>query len=283
MAEDTTLTRRSFIKKSILYGGAASAAASLGAFSFFDTYDLRVTKITIPVNDLPENFIGYTIAQMTDFHCRDQIRFDYLKKAVLTAAAAKPNLFVLTGDYVSHERKDIPRIMELFGPLQAEHGKLAVLGNHDHWTGAALTRKHLAAAGAEDLTNANKIIARGNDSVCIAGVGDLWEDAQDLGAAYGGVPETTPRILLSHNPDYAETMPEGHRTDIMLSGHTHGGQVVVPYLGAPVVPSNFGQKFASGLVTGKRCRVYVSRGVGFIFKFRWNCPPEISLITLTRA
>ena len=117
----------------------------------------------------------------------------------------------------------------------------------------------------------------------IGGVGDLWEDAVDFERALGGCPTGTPRLLLSHNPDVAEQLPAGADVDLMLSGHTHGGQVRLPLFGSPFVPSRFGDKYAGGLVRGPRCRVLVSRGVGAtVLPMRFGVRPEIVLLTLHR-
>ena len=114
----------------------------------------------------------------------------------------------------------------------------------------------------------------------ICGVGDLWTDRQNLPAALGDATERDAVILLSHNPDFAETL-EDRRVGLILSGHTHGGQVVLPGFGAPIVPSRYGQKYLHGLVQGPRSQVFISRGVGTVTPpIRFFCRPEIVLITL---
>lgn len=270
------LTRRNLMKAGMA-GGLGIAAS--GGF-MLDTYDIRISNASVSISDLPDSFDGFKIVHLTDIHCRKMVSYEYLQKVFRMAAAEKPDMYMLTGDYVSHNEKDIPRVMKLIAGLEAESGKVAVLGNHDHWTNAPLTIRMLEESGVKVLTNRNLRIEKGGAEICVAGVGDLWEDEQKLEEAYEGIPETTPRLLMSHNPDYAEKMPAGYRTDLMISGHTHGGQVALPIYGPPVLPSKYGQKYAAGLVQGPRCPVYISRGVGFIAYFRWNCPPEISIITL---
>ena len=120
--------------------------------------------------------------------------------------------------------------------------------------------------------------------LCIAGIGDLWEGNPNVEAALGGVRPDLPRLLLSHNPDAAEMRAirnNAYRIDLMLSGHTHGGQVRLPGIGTPVVPSAFGQKYAAGLVRGPACRVFISCGLGTtIMPIRFGQPPEIAMLTL---
>ena len=123
-------------------------------------------------------------------------------------------------------------------------------------------------------------IEKGGARLRICGVGDLWTDRQNLPAALGDATERDAVILLSHNPDFAETL-EDRRVGLILSGHTHGGQVVLPGFGAPIVPSRYGQKYLHGLVQGPRSQVFISRGVGTVTPpVRFFCRPEIVLITL---
>jgi hypothetical protein len=288
MKENTSATyekisRRKFLKFALAgAAGVTGAGATAGAFSF-DTYDLKVSHSAVPIKGLPKEFDGFRIAHLTDLHNGPGIKLDYLSRAIDVASSLAPDLFVLTGDYVTAQEVYIRPVMKLIEKLSAPYGKLAVLGNHDHWANAELTRNCLKEAGATEITNTNIILSRAGAQICVAGVGDLWEDSQRLYAAFRGVPEEMPRLLLSHNPDYAEEMPGGYRVDLMISGHTHGGQVVLPLLGAPFAPSRYGQKYCSGMKQGKYCRVYISRGIGCIRAIRFNCPPELPVLTLIPA
>ena len=138
-------------------------------------------------------------------------------------------------------------------------------------------------AGIVEVTNANRRLERSGESLWIAGVGDLWEDEQRLDRALAGVPADGTALLLSHNPDYNEQMDD-RRVELMLCGHTHGGQVALPFVGPPIVPSRFGQKYAAGLVRDDWKQVYISRGVGTITPpVRSGCRPEVTLLTLRRS
>jgi uncharacterized protein len=168
---------------------------------------------------------------------------------------------------------------------------VAVLGNHDWWEDAALTRQQLGNVGIALIDNAHrvvtpdrKLVGRAREGLGICGVGDLWEDKPDYHRALGTLPEPMPRLLLSHNPDVAEE-PEfvgsRLRVDLMLSGHTHGGQIRLPMLGTPIVPSRYGQKYAQGWVEGPVCPVFVSRGIGVsMLPVRIGVTPEIAVLEL---
>ena len=146
-----------------------------------------------------------------------------------------------------------------------------------------LSQAALAEAKLPDLNNTGVWIERSGARLRICGVGDLWTDHQDLETALGDATESDAVLLLSHNPDFVETIRD-RRVGLVLSGHTHGGQIVVPGYGAPVVPSRYGQKYLYGLVEGPCCRVFVTRGVGTVTPpVRFFCRPEVVLITWCRT
>jgi uncharacterized protein len=143
-----------------------------------------------------------------------------------------------------------------------------------------LSRTALAKAKIPDLSNTGVWIERAGARLRICGVGDLWTDHQELAAALGDATESDAVLLLSHNPDFVETIRD-RRVGLVLSGHTHGGQIIVPSYGAPIVPSRYGQKYLHGLVKGPHCPVFVTRGVGTVIPpIRFLCRPEVVLITL---
>ena len=167
--------------------------------------------------------------------------------------------------------------------LRAPHGVFAVMGNHDHWESAPLLREALAANGIAEWWNAGRWIERGGERTWFCGVDDMWEGRPDLDRALLGVGAEDCAVLLAHNPDFAERFRDP-RVRLMLSGHTHGGQVRLPGIGALIIPSIYGRKYEMGLVKGPVCPVYVTRGVGVIFPpVRFRCPPEVALIRLRRA
>jgi predicted MPP superfamily phosphohydrolase len=200
--------------------------------------------------------------------------------------ALKPDIVALAGDYVHrHESYITPGIDEL-GKLKAVIGRFAVQGNHDNrnYHGVRpfqpLSQAALSEANFTEVDNTGVWIERKGYRLRICGVGDLWTDHQDLHAAPADTTDNDATILLSHNPDFVETIRD-KRVGLVLSGHTHGGQVIVPGFGAPVVPSRYGQKYLSGLIQGPCCRVFVTRGAGTIAPpVRFLCRLDVVLITL---
>ena len=185
----------------------------------------------------------------------------------------------------AHDTYIAPGIDEL-GKLKGTFGRFAVRGNHDNQdyhgrrSFRPLSQAALAEAKLPDLNNTGVWIERGGARLRICGVGDLWTDHQDLEAALGDATERDAVVLLSHNPDFVETIRDP-RVGLVLSGHTHGGQIVLPGYGAPIVPSRYGQKYLYGLVEGPTCPVFVTRGVGTVTPpVRFLCRPEVVLITL---
>jgi predicted MPP superfamily phosphohydrolase len=217
---------------------------------------------------------------LADVHHGPFVPLAYVRQVVAMTNALRPDIVLLAGDYVHHhERYIAPGIAELAN-LQAKLGRFAVRGNHDNRRYRTLSHAALADAKLPDLNNRGVWLERADGRLRICGVGDLWTDRQDLDAALGDATERDAVLLLSHNPDFVE-MIRDRRVGLVLSGHTHGGQVVVPGFGAPIVPSRYGQKYLYGLVHGPCCRVFVTRGVGTVTPpVRLLCRPEVVLITL---
>jgi len=273
------MDRRKFLKG---LGLAALGSTTVGGlvYPFLEAKWLQVVRRTIALPRLPASFRGTTVALLADVHHGPFVPLAYIQHVVAMANALKPDIVALVGDYVHrHETYIAPGIEEL-GKLYAPLGRFAVRGNHDNRNFTPFTRAALAEAKLPDLNNAGAWIERNGARLRICGVGDLWTDRQDLKAALGDATESDAVLLLSHNPDYVETIRDG-RVSLVLSGHTHGGQIVLPAVGAPIVPSRYGQKYLYGLVHGPSCRIFVSRGVGTIMPpVRFHCRPEIVLITL---
>jgi predicted MPP superfamily phosphohydrolase len=256
---------------------------------------LEVNRFDIPVPDLPAGFDGFRIAQLSDFHCSRQVTPHYLAEAVDLAQAQRPDLVVLTGDFVHKGYRYVERVARILGRLTSTpdiEGVFAVLGNHDFSVRNALgfrRYRHLHRAVAAALTahgirvlhNESVPLTRGDGLLHLVGVEDLWSRVCDLDQAFAGLDPAVGRVVLAHNPRTAERL-NGRRCDLMLSGHTHGGQVNLPGVGRPVL-SRQARRFAAGLYCYKGGYVYVNKGVGFGFRFRFGVRPEVAVLTLRPA
>jgi predicted MPP superfamily phosphohydrolase len=262
---------------------------------------LEVTRVDVPVPGLSDALEGFTIAQLGDFHLGRYVSAQRVRRSVETANDLGPELIVLTGDFVYGSASYSEPCARELASLKAQCGVFAVLGNHDVWTGADQVAASVEGAGIGVVRNAAQAVYVGDTRIWLVGVEDTGYTAgfyggsfSDFRAAWQGtgerfstlleeIPANEPRLLLVHNPDFTEMLPKG-RIDLALCGHTHGGQVHLPLLGRPVVPSCFGEKYASGLVRGPTTLVYVNRGIGLIAPpVRFNCRPEVTLLRLRSA
>lgn len=249
---------------------------------------LEENDLTIPVRDLPPALDGLTIAHLTDFHAGPQLPAEYLCEVVDRTNARRPDLIALTGDYVHSGYGAVEVAAAALGRLTAPLGVFAVLGNHDFSVRNALgLRRHrglhqaiadaLASHGIRVLRNEGVLLAQ--ESLAVAGIDDLWSRECHPKKALEQLPPSLPRVVLAHNPRTAELF-SGLRGDLMLSGHTHGGQVDWPGLG-PVFLGRKARRMAAGLHQHEMVPVYVNKGVGFGWRFRYGVRPEIAFIRLT--
>lgn len=253
-------------------------------------------RYTVGIRGLPRELEGLRLAHLSDTHLGLPFSARRITRAVRLALSRRPDLFVLTGDYITTGCAHIERAAELLAPLAGREsgakGALAVLGNHDHYGDAARMRAALERVGIRVIDNGRAFMDErggwrenpGGAALCFAGLADLEEDRPDPAAALGDVPADMPRVLLCHHPDTLE-LPAlaAHRIDLALCGHTHGGQVSLPFLGAPIIPSRYGQKYRGGMVESPVGPAIVSRGVGMsLLPIRWNVPPEVVEVRLER-
>jgi hypothetical protein len=290
-ADTVDFKRRQFLVRASSGTAALAGAATVTHASLIAPTQIHVRRYEAPVADLPEAFDGLRIAHVSDTHLGPFISLAYLQRMVREVNALRPDLVALTGDYTHRSPRTIGPGIGVFQGLMPRFGSVAVLGNHDHWEGAAACRARFEEIGIPILDNTRLFLTpRGlrdapqDGGICLAGLGDLWEDATAFDRALDGVGGRVPRIMLAHNPDSAEEDANGRRMDLMLSGHTHGGQIAIPGRGAIALPSHYGIKYAGGWVEGPQCSVVISRGVGMtVMPVRFGVPPEVGLITLRRA
>ncbi|HVG32946.1 MAG TPA: metallophosphoesterase [Pyrinomonadaceae bacterium] len=276
------LTRRQFLtglaSAPLLAVSATSAYASL-----VEPVNYELSETDIPVRDLPDSFDGFRIVQVSDVHHSRIVSIDEVRRVVEVARKARADLVALTGDYTTMYRRYIEPCAEALGTLEAPEGIWAVLGNHDHYTDAQLTTRALEKARIHVLNNANTLIRRGADVLQLAGVDDWSWGKTDWARAFYGMDRKRPSVLLSHQPrvlDFAETQG----VSLILSGHTHGGQLSFPLIGAPARFISAEMKYARGLFEKNGTQLYVSRGTGMIgLPVRFGARPEISVLRLRRA
>ncbi len=286
------LSRRQFLARSTA-GVVGVAWSGIGGYaSMVAPQRLEIAEYTMGVRDLPKAFEGLRIVQISDTHYGPYNSMPYLLDAAEKANALDGDLVFFTGDYTHHTPRSVDPGITMLDQFEARLGRVAVLGNHDHWEGVETCKAAFRRIDVPLIDNGRLFLTPDGiqsepvpgESICLAGVGDLWEDDVRMDKALHGVPAGMPRLVLSHNPDVAEEMDGDHRVDIMFSGHTHGGQVQVPGLGPPIVPSRYGTKYRGGLCEGPHCPVVVSHGIGVAFMpVRLGVPPDIGLITLKRA
>ena len=277
----TKFTRRVFLKRSGAIA-VSSAAAIAGFNSVINDYDaLEVVEKHIPIKDLGNGFEGFKIVQLSDFHFLPLTRPYLVKKAINLTNQLKPDLVVLTGDYIWHELDAIYELTALLAGLSPRFGIHAILGNHDHWLNGLVISSELKKIGIDVLINETRLITLGRDCLQVIGIDDGWSGKPDLMRSLGNVNGNIPGILLWHEPDLADQVPQDGRVAIQLSGHTHGGQVRIPGKGALILPY-LGIKYDCGLYRFKSMYLYTNRGIGIIsVPFRFNCRPEITSIILS--
>jgi len=280
-------TRRSFLHRALRTSAATAAIGGVTAcYGFWEVSQIRLRRQTIALPNLPPSFVGKTLAVLTDFHHGPYVGIDFIRGAISLAQSLNADAYALVGDFAhkgNHAAEQLPLCLEVVSMLKAPLGVFAVPGNHDMLNGGQLYRDAIRTTSLTDLTNRAVPITNGADTLWFAGVDDYWWGKPDLKRALAEVPANAAVVLLSHNPDFAETSPDD-RVGLMLSGHTHGGQVYLPVLGAPWMPSGYGKKYSGGLVRGPQSQVFVSRGLGEAgVPVRLNCPPEIHLLTLVEA
>jgi len=248
---------------------------------FLERFIIRVNHYRIPVQHLPKSFSGFRIVHLSDLHYGWLQPLITIKYAVWRANRLKRDIIVCTGDYVleskAHVRMD--RVWPVLAKLHAPDGVYSVLGNHDHWADTDRSIEWLEKS-KQNLRGKAVALERGEKKLWLIGGGDLWEDHIDLDKMLAEVPEAECRIVLAHNPDSADTGFK-ERIDLMISGHTHGGQFVLPFFGPPSNPVK-NKAYTSGLKKSKRgLSVFISKGIGWgTFPVRLLCFPEIAVLEL---
>ncbi|MDQ3745110.1 MAG: metallophosphoesterase [Acidobacteriota bacterium] len=272
---------------------ALSLLFALGVWAFWlEPASITVRRVHLEVPSWHAEHSGLKIAVLTDLHVGSpHMGLAKLRRVVEHTNDERPDIIILLGDFVVGGRdhkggvlggsfvEPEPIAAELRA-LRAPLGVYAVLGNHDWWFDGERVAAALRGAGVKVLENQAVRVESGGRGFWLAGVADLWTRRPDIAGALGQVEGGDPVLLLTHNPDIFPDVPA--RVSLTLAGHTHGGQVNLPLVGRPVVPSQFGQRYAMGHVVEQGRHLFVSGGIGTsIIPVRFRVPPEIIILTLS--
>lgn len=241
---------------------------------------LSLERVEIRLRRLPQKLDGLKIIHLSDTHHSPFTNLEHISRTVKIANRLKPDMFVLTGDYVSHHREYIPPVATVLGKLKAKYGVHACLGNHDHWTDADLVTHLFRGEGINVMVNEGFRFEAHGASFWLAGVDDYMVGKTDVPAALRGSYPDEMKLLLAHNPIIFREAARGG-VDLTLSGHTHGGQIKIRDEERRILPK---RKIKAGLHARRNSQIYITRGIGtVVVPMRYQCPPEISLLELRTA
>jgi len=284
---ERTLSRRTVLGRGLLLGAAAAAVGS-GLYAWqVEPFWWEMVYRDLPVENLPTSLAGKTLVQVSDFHAGPRVPGDYLVRALASVASLRPDVVVITGDLVHtgdpSDLADAARALDALG--RAPLGTLAILGNHDYgagWTDAAAAQRVVRCLGDHGATVLRNEVAT-VEGLEVAGLDDLWARRFDPRAA---LPRLDPRgasLVLCHNPDGVDRPGWGAWRGWVLAGHTHGGQVKLPFLPPPVLPVENRRYDRGAFDLGDGRRLYVNAGLGYLRQVRLGVRPEITVFRLLPA
>lgn len=246
---------------------------------------VEITRVGLKLPRLGKAFDGFRLVQVSDIHMGGWMNYEHFSSVMMLALDQGADLLALTGDFVDYQRdqkavagavEDLSEVFKTLGDVP----RVGVLGNHDLRAGPDEIRKLMEKHQIVDLTNNVFTILRGVEHLHIAGVDDMLYGYPDLDKVVTALPKDGSAILLSHEPDFADESAPTGRFDLQISGHSHGGQVVFPFVRPPYLPKG-GRKYYAGLYQVGTMLQYTNRGVGMVAPFvRFNCRPEITVFTL---
>lgn len=256
---------------------------------------VEVSRVRLKLPRLPDAFSGLRIAQLSDIHIGPWMTLEKVREILSAVVEQSPDVLALTGDFVltysrmgKSYRAELEELSQAIRQLSDRFLVVAVLGNHDVMYNSFEVQDALQKGGAHVLVNSVHTLERGAARFHLAGLDDIYRGRPDLNKVLDSFPSDECAMLLVHEPDFADTSAETGRFDLQISGHSHGGQIVLPFVGPPILPK-YGQKYPSGLYQvstgstyqGGKMFQYTNRGVGMTFPaVRFNCRPEITLFTL---
>lgn len=277
------VTRRDFMKLTGLATFAMLGATTVYGFLGNEADSPVVERVQIPILNLPSALDGFRVVQISDIHYYPFTTIELVDRAVEMANKLKPDLTVLTGDFVWHEVEPVFELMPSLAKLNAKYGVYTGLGNHDLWTDVKVVSRAIRQERLPLLVNQGIPISVGKSTLYLASLDDGWSGKPDLAAAMANHPGDATTVLLMHEPDLAPRYAPDKRIQLQLSGHSHGGQVRLPFYG-PIVLPYLSWKYPMGLYNINGMWLYTNRGLGTTnIPLRVNCAPEITEMTLVIA
>ena len=288
---NTLFEIRKVSRRKFLLSAAAAGAVVFAGDGFWQSNRIRVVRMELPLRRLPKAFDGFTIAQLSDFHYDDRFSASVIRDSVSIVNDLRPDLTVLTGDFITVPMLETGRALhkaattvvpcsEVLAGIKGP--KYAVLGNHDVFVDIPLIVNSLERNGIVVMRNQSTPLERGNARIWLIGADDFLRGLMRLRIAVAGIPPDEATIILAHEPDVAD-YTSNFGIDLQLSGHSHGGQVWIPGIGAPWLPP-MSRKYPRGLYRVKDMLLYTNMGIGTIrAPIRINAPPEVTFFTLRSA
>jgi uncharacterized protein len=278
------ITRRQFLK-TMLISAMSTTSFGVGGFTYatkIEPRDLAIEQIRLKIARLDPAFDGFKLVQISDLHMdhtwmSEERLTDYMR----LVNEQKPDAVAITGDFVTHEAEPfMDGLVNALRTLNPRESTVAVLGNHDHWTNASLVQQAIRRGGVNDVNNGVYTVQRGKAMLHLCGVNDVWEGRNRLDLVLNTLPDDGAAILLAHEPDYADVSSATERFDLQISGHSHGGQVQIPFVG-PIALPELANIYPAGLYRVGKMYQYTNRGLGMVYpQVRFNCRPEITVFTL---
>ncbi len=252
-------------------------------YTYLESRWIKINEFDFISHHVPTEFHRLKIVFISDIHHGPYFSIKRVAKLVKSINEINPDLVIFGGDYVHRDAKYIKPVFDELSKINSSIGMYGVLGNHDYWEGRVETEKCMQNANIQDIVNKSKWIKHQHDSIKIGGVGDLCEDIQLIDSTIQDVNISNFCLLVSHNPGYSEQI-SSNKIDLILSGHTHGGQISLFGFFSPILPSKYGQKYGYGLKKMEKFSIYITSGIGTITPpLRFFMRPEIVLINLIKA
>lgn len=278
-------SRRAFLSR-LKWGYAPMLTGGSGAYAYgsmLERHRVVVEQHEVKLSLGEHGPARLRAVSLTDFHFDPLYETGYLEECVKRANALKPDVILLTGDFISSTSERIGDLAEVLGGLQAGTGIFACLGNHDFWDDPFRLQRALQSKGIEVLMDQHTRVTCRDGQLLIAGMNSAWSGKPNWGRVASGFKAQDRALVLMHEPDYADQLARDDRAVMQFSGHTHGGQVRLPLLGALRLPS-WGKNYQAGFYDVRKLKLHVNRGIGTVhYHVRFLCPPEISCFEIVNT